>query len=122
MLGTAIILKLFSRILAFVMGGVVAFNCVSKLFLLFCSVRHGEKSFVNGGGELPNGRGSPITARTIGEYLQQMRHKVAQHGFRQMMNIRLSGHVQIDETFVATKRKHNRGRVKRNRKFTLVRH
>jgi len=90
----------------------------------FCfSARYAtENNLSSMGGELPNGMGSPVTARTIGEYLQQMRHKVAQHGFRQMINTRLTGHVHIDETFVATKRKHNRGRVKRNRKFTLVRH
>ena len=37
-----------------------------------------------------------------------------------MMSYSLSGHVQIDETFCKTKRKHNTGRVKRGRKFTLV--
>ena len=95
--------------------------CIEIIFAFLLGTPR-KTIFRQWGGELPNGMGSPVTARTIGEYLQQMRHKVAQHGFRQMINTRLTGHVQIDETFVATKRKHNRGRVKRNRKFTLVRH
>jgi len=72
------------------------------------------------GGNLPGAKGSPLTAKTIGEYLMQMRAKVATIGFRDMMQMTLTGHVQIDETFVATRRKQNTGRAKPNRKFTLV--
>lgn len=95
--------------------------CIEMLYYFLVGTPR-KTIFRHWGGELPNAMGSPVTVRTIGEYLAQMRKKVAQHGFRKMMNIQLTGHVQIDETFVATKRKHNRGRVRRNRKFTLVKH
>ena len=72
------------------------------------------------GGDLPGDKGNPLTVRTIGVYLHHMRTRIAQVGFRDMMTYSLSGRVQIDETFVATKRKNNTGRVKRGRKFTLV--
>ena len=72
------------------------------------------------GANLPGDQGSPVTIRTIGNYLHDLRTKVAQVGFRDMMTYRLGGHVQLDETFVRTKRKFNTGRVTRGRKFTLV--
>ena len=72
------------------------------------------------GGELPGADGSPVTPHTIGNYLYDMRKKVAQVGFQDMMTYRLGGNVQVDETFVRTKRKFNTGRVTRGRRYTLV--
>ena len=72
------------------------------------------------GADQPDGRGSPLTKKTIGNYLAQIRRRVALVGLQKMLQVRLSGPCQADESFVRTGRKHNVGRVIAGRKHTLV--
>ena len=72
------------------------------------------------GGDLPEPHGSPITKQTISTYIAALTDRVAAVGLRKLLTYRLTGKVQIDETFVRSPRKHNRGRLEIGRKFTLV--
>ena len=72
------------------------------------------------GGDLPPPHGSPITKDTISGYIAALTDRVAAVGFRKLLTYQLTGKVQIDETFIASPRKHNKGRLKLGRKFTLV--
>ena len=72
------------------------------------------------GGDLPQPHGSPITKDTISIYIAALTDRVAVVGLRKLLTYRLTGTVQIDETFVRSPRKHNRGRLAMGRKFTLV--
>ena len=72
------------------------------------------------GGNLPEPHGSPVQLQTIGSYLRDMTERVAQVGFNKLLTYRLSGRVQVDETFVRTQRKHHTGRIVQNRPYTLV--
>ena len=72
------------------------------------------------GGDLPQPHGSPITKDTISTYIAALTDRVAVVGLRKLLTYRLTGKVQIDETFVRSPRKHNRGRLEIGRKFTLV--
>ena len=74
------------------------------------------------GGDLPEPHGSPINPHTIGRYLCTMVERVGAVGFRKLLTYRLSGDVQIDESFVRSPRKNNTGRIVANRPFTLVIH
>ena len=72
------------------------------------------------GADQPDGRGSPLTKKTIGNYLSQIRSRVALVGLQKMLQVRLSGPCQADESFVRCARKHNVGRINPGRKHTLV--
>ena len=72
------------------------------------------------GGDLPEPHGCPVNIHTIGLYLRDMTERVGAVGFRKLLTYRLSGKVQVDESFVRTPRKHNVGRIVRNRTYTLV--
>ena len=72
------------------------------------------------GGDLPEPHGCPINIHTIGLYIRDMTERVGAVGFRKLLTYRLSGKVQVDESFVRTPRKHNVGRIVRNRPYTLV--
>ena len=72
------------------------------------------------GGDLPPPHGSPITKDTISSYIAALTDRVAAVGLRKLLSYQLTGKVQIDETFVRSPRKHNRGRFPMGRKFTLV--
>ena len=72
------------------------------------------------GADQPDGRGSPLTKQTIGNYLSQIRSRVALVGLQKMLQVRLSGPCQADESFVRCARKHNVGRINPGRKHTLV--
>ena len=72
------------------------------------------------GGDLPAPHGSPITKDTISIYIAALTDRVAAVGLRKLLRYQLTGKVQIDETFVRTPRKHNRGRIQRGRTYTLV--
>ena len=72
------------------------------------------------GGDLPEPHGSPLHINTIGLYFRDMTERVGAVGFRKLLTYRLSGKVQIDESFVRSPRKHNVGRIVRNRCYTLV--
>ena len=65
------------------------------------------------GGDLPAPHGSPITKDTISIYIAALTDRVAAVGLRKLLTYQLTGKVQIDETFVRTPRKHNRGRIQR---------
>jgi len=72
------------------------------------------------GANQPGDRGCPLKKGTIGSYLSQIRHRVALVGLRKMLQVRLSGPCQADESFVRCQRKHNVGRINPGRKHTLV--
>ena len=72
------------------------------------------------GADQPDGRGCPLNKSTIGVYLSQIRRRVALVGLQKMLQVRLSGACQADESFVRTARKHNVGRINPGRKHTLV--
>ena len=76
--------------------------------------------FVLMGGDQPGDRGSPVTRKTIGKYLADIRDRVAIVGLRKMLQVRLNGPCQADESFVRASRKHNVGRINPGRKHTLV--
>ena len=61
-----------------------------------------------------------MNIHTIGLYFRDMTERVGAVGFRKLLTYRLSGKVQVDESFVRTPRKHNVGRIVRNRSYTLV--
>lgn len=72
------------------------------------------------GANQPGDKGCPLKKDTIGRYLSQIRDRVAVVGLRKMLQVRLAGPCQADESFVRTKRKHNVGRINPGRKHTLV--
>ena len=72
------------------------------------------------GADQPGDRGCPLKKDTIGSYLSQIRDRVGIVGLRKMLQIRMTGPCQADESFVRTSRKYNVGRINPGRKHTLV--
>jgi len=72
------------------------------------------------GGDAPNGRGCPLSKSTLGNYIHQMDAKIGNKQLADQLLIRLTGDVQVDETFVRNGRKSHQGRMIAGLKYSLV--
>ena len=72
------------------------------------------------GADQPGDRGCPVHVDTIGSYLSQIRDRVAVVGIQKMLQVRLAGPCQADESFVRTQRKHNSKNARNSNNVFLV--